>query len=168
LIQDTYLKCFRASVFTYWEEGYGEVGYGLLAHKSSNEARNYIRSRNDFSKYPFFVLGNEEVSIYQMSLLVPDMYMQIKISGSSPTFVGRNYKINISATSMATNPIAHIRQARNAYIVLTGKSQENRSFGTCVCKGGSIINMDIGLSEMWTELNWLIVGRSSVNTVMHN
>jgi hypothetical protein len=114
LIQDTYLICFRASVFTYWEEGYGEVGYGLLAYKSSNEARNYISSRHDFSKYPFFVLFNEDVSIYQMSLLTPDMYTQIKINGASPTFVWRDYKIDVSATSVATNPVAHIRKARRA------------------------------------------------------
>lgn len=37
-----------------------------------------------------------------------------------------------------------------------------------VCKGGSIINMDIDLNEMWTELNWLIVGPRSVNVVMHH
>jgi hypothetical protein len=56
------------------------------------------------------------------------------------------------------------------YIVITGKSQENRSFGTfvLVCKGGSIINMDIGLNEMWTELNWLIVVPRSVNIVMRH
>jgi hypothetical protein len=85
-----------------------------LAHKSSHEARNYISSRHNFSKYPFFVLINEDVSIYQMSLLLPDMYTRIKISGASPTVVGRDYKIDISATSVATNPVAHIRKARRA------------------------------------------------------
>jgi len=38
----------------------------------------------------------------------------------------------------------------------------------CVCKGGGFINMDIGLNEMWTELNWFIVGPSSVNIMMHH
>jgi hypothetical protein len=31
-----------------------------------------------------------------------------------------------------------------------------------------LFNMDIGLNEMWTELNWLIVGLRSVNVVMHH
>jgi len=33
---------------------------------------------------------------------------------------------------------------------------------------GHVCNMDIDLNEMWTELNWLIVGPSSVNIVMHH
>jgi hypothetical protein len=112
LIQDTYIKCFRASIFTYWEEGFGEVSYGLLAHRSADEARAYISSRNDFSKYPFFVLTDEEVSIFQMGFLSPDVYTQIRIQGLSPTFLGRDYPIDITANAVATNPVTHIRKIR--------------------------------------------------------
>jgi hypothetical protein len=112
LIQDTYLKCFRASVFTYWEEGFGEVSYGFLANKSATEARGYIRSRDDFSKYPFFVLTNEDISVYQMSLLGLDTYTQINVKGTSPTFVWSDYEINFTAKATAVDPIKHIRKTR--------------------------------------------------------
>jgi len=89
-------------------------------------------------------------------------------SGSKRTFVIHTSKFIIFRLKGLLSQKAHIRQTRNAYVVLTGKSHENRSFGTCVCKGGCIINMDIDLNETWTELNWLIVGPSSVNIVMHH
>jgi hypothetical protein len=49
-----------------------------------------------------------------------------------------------------------VRQTKYAYIVLTGKSQVSNHLRR-VYSGGSIIKIDVGLSEMWTELNWLIV-----------
>jgi hypothetical protein len=114
LIQDTYLKCYRASLFTYWEEGYGEVGYGMLPRKSASEALAYISSRNNFKKYPFFDLTNEEVFFFQRGFLLPETYTQIRITGISPTFLRRDYSIDITATSSVANPVIHIRQVRRA------------------------------------------------------
>ena len=37
-----------------------------------------------------------------------------------------------------------------------------------ICRGRSIIKMDIGLNEMWPELNWFLVEPSSVNILKHH
>jgi hypothetical protein len=112
LTVDTYIKCYRASIFTYWEEGYGEVSYGVLANREASEARKYIESRSDYTRYPFFDLHNEDIVAMQFGLLLPEIIVQIKLEGTAKTFVGRDYKVNITITSSITNPVSNIRSAR--------------------------------------------------------
>ncbi|MDR0220288.1 MAG: hypothetical protein LBI54_02660 [Lachnospiraceae bacterium] len=112
LAQDTYIKCYRASVFTYWEEGYGEVAYGMLLERSAGKAKEYIASRNDFSRYPYFTLTDEDVTALQLGVLTPEVLVRVKIRGTGQTFVARDYSLQVSATSLVRNPVGDIRIVR--------------------------------------------------------
>ena len=112
LTQDTYIICYRASVFTYWDEGYGEVSYSELKRRSASEAKVYIESRKNFTRYPFFTLENEKITVLQQGLLTADVYINISIEGSSKSFLQKDYQIKLSSTSWITNPVSNIRTTR--------------------------------------------------------
>lgn len=112
LAQDTYIKCYRASVFTYWEDGYGEVSYGDLARRNVGEAREYIESRSNFSKYPFFNLNDEQIITMQLGVLSSDVYVQIDLDGLAQSFLLSDYQVKISSVSWIANPVGNIRSAR--------------------------------------------------------
>lgn len=112
LIQDSYIKCHRAATFTYWEDGYGEVTYSELARRSQSEARNYIEAQNNFSKYPFFILDNENILVLQPGVLTAEIYIQISLNGTVQSFMRPDYKININTVSSITNPVSNLRSAR--------------------------------------------------------
>ena len=112
LTQDTYIKCYRASIFTYWEDGYGEVSYSELTRRNYGDAKEYIESRNDFTRYPFFTLENEKITSLQMGILTTDVYVRIHLDGKSPSFLLKNYQLNIDTVSWITNPVSNIRAAR--------------------------------------------------------
>ena len=112
LAQDSYVKCYRASTFTYWEDGYGEVSYSDLARRNAGEARSYIESRNDFSRYPFFVLTDEKIINLQAGLLSSDVFVRISLAGTSRSFLNNDYQIKINTVSWITNPVSNIRTTR--------------------------------------------------------
>ncbi|MCL2050566.1 MAG: hypothetical protein FWG91_02375 [Lachnospiraceae bacterium] len=109
LVQDTYIKCYRASVFTYWEDGYGEVSYRDLTKRNADKAREYLISRSDFSRYPFFRLKDEQINTYQ---ILSDGYVGLSLSGTSRSFLVNDYELKISTVSWITNPVSNIRTAR--------------------------------------------------------
>jgi len=112
ITQVTYIKCYRASTFTYWEEGYGEVSYTTLALRSADLARDYIESRKDFARYPFFNLKNEKVTVFQWGLLSSDIYVKLSIEGTTQSFLRDDYQLKINSVSRITNPVSNIRAAR--------------------------------------------------------
>ena len=112
LAQDTYIKCYRASTFTYWEDGYGEISYTALARRRAKEAREYIESRNDFTRYPFFNLKNEKVTVFQLSLLSSDVFVLLSIEGTTKSFLRDDYKLKINSALWITNPVSNLREAR--------------------------------------------------------
>jgi hypothetical protein len=112
LAQDTYIKCYRASVFTYWEEGYGEVAYGTLLYRSANEAKKYIASRQDYSRYPYFTLADEDVTAMQFGLLTPEVLVNINVDGTGRTFVARDLSLRVKTASVVRNPVGDIRNVR--------------------------------------------------------
>jgi hypothetical protein len=114
LAQDTYVKCYRASVFTYWEDGYGEVAYGMLTDRAAGKAREYIASRGDYARYPYFTLTDESVTALQWGLVSPEVFVDIRLSGTGQTFVARDYLLKINATSVIRNPVGDIRIARRS------------------------------------------------------
>jgi hypothetical protein len=92
----------------------------MLADRSAGVAREYIASRNNFSKYPFFELADEDIIALQFGLITPEIYVQINVDGYSKSFVARDYSIKIRAISSVTNPVGNIRSARR-----TEKNVEN-------------------------------------------
>ena len=114
LTQDAYLKCLRASLFTYWEDGYGEVSYGMLLERSMGVAREYIESRSDYGRYPFFELGNEKITALQQGVLTPEVFVMLKIDGTAPSFFTQDYQVAITTLSSISNPVGNIRKARRA------------------------------------------------------
>ncbi|MCL2717869.1 MAG: pilus assembly protein [Lachnospiraceae bacterium] len=111
LTQNTYIRCYRAGIFTYWEDGYGEVSYHDLARRNASEAKEYLKSRNDFSKYPFFDLLDEQIIVTQLTV---EIYVDISLSGTSKSFLRNDYQQKINAVSQITNPVSNIRAARRA------------------------------------------------------
>ncbi|MCL2253026.1 MAG: hypothetical protein FWC09_01155 [Lachnospiraceae bacterium] len=112
IIQDAYIKCYRASVFTYWEAGYGEVSYGNLKVRNGSEARDYIESRSDYSRYPFFDLDEENIFILKIGSLISEAYVQLNVIGTVKSFLPRDFEINIEAVSSVPNPVSNIRSVR--------------------------------------------------------
>jgi hypothetical protein len=112
LNQDTYIKCFRASVFTYWEEGYGEISYADLARRNAGKAREYVEKTDHFTKYPFFKLESEETSVFQWGILTSDVFVKVHVEGTVQSFLRKDYQVKINAVSLITNPVSNIRSAR--------------------------------------------------------
>lgn len=112
LTQDTYIKSFRASIFTYWEDGYGEVSYNELQRRSAGQAKEYIESRSDFSRYPFFDLEDKKITALQLGILSSDIYVRVDVQGTVPSFFRKNYQLKINKISWITNPVANIRETR--------------------------------------------------------
>jgi len=112
LTQDTYIKCYRASTFTYWEEGYGEISYTMLAQRSASIAREYIESRKDYTRYPFFNLENEQATVLQLGFLSSDICVKLSIEGTTQSFLQDDYQLKINTVSWITNPVSNIRATR--------------------------------------------------------
>jgi hypothetical protein len=114
LAQDTYIICYRASVFTHWEDSYGEVAYGMLLDRSAGKAKEYIASRRDASRYPYFTITDEDVTALQLGFVTPEVLVGIKLNGTGQTFVARDYALKVNAISSVRNPVGDIRIARRS------------------------------------------------------
>ncbi|MDR2547262.1 MAG: pilus assembly protein [Lachnospiraceae bacterium] len=112
LTQDTYILCYRGSTFTYWEDGYGEVLYGRLAGRKPAEARAYIESRSDYSRYPFFSLSSDKVTALQLDIFRPEVLVTMNVSGKVMSFMTADYDLEVTAVSLIENPVTQIRTAR--------------------------------------------------------
>ena len=110
--QDSYIKTYRASTFTYWTDEYGEVAYGVLAGRSGSKGREYIESVSDYGRYPFFSLQDEKITSLQVGSAIPEIYVSLNVKGSADSFLAEKYALNINKISLITNPVTHIRKTR--------------------------------------------------------